>query len=194
MKYARILNHSTNNGDFPVIFMQREGDLRMEKEIIPVICKGCFGAAGGKTSECIKEIKEIVERGDIAFMIHSRHVEEKLKKLGYVIEYRFAENNPEIPIGMWIHNGTWVHSNRGGKLSTVRKDSREWKIFPFDPSTRESLHALVIPDIRKMVDNGDKIFVLYSERIEKCFRREKYHVAVMNDKEAGEPRGLFIWN
>ena len=74
--------------------------------IIPVTCKSCGGGENGEKASCIKDIARIVENGDIAYMLYSAHVEEKLNTLGYQIHYQYVDtNNPTIPTGMWITKG-----------------------------------------------------------------------------------------
>lgn len=74
--------------------------------IVVVTCKMCHGGENGERTSCLSDIRSIVENGDIAFMIYSAHVEEKIKELGYKIRYRYDDNYKKIPIGMWIMQQT----------------------------------------------------------------------------------------
>ena len=74
--------------------------------IIPVTCRSCGGGENGEKASCIKDIARIVESRNIAYMLYSAHVEEKLQTLGYIIKYQYAAaNDPTIPTGMWITKG-----------------------------------------------------------------------------------------
>lgn len=71
-------------------------------EIVPVTCKMCHGGDYGEKASCLTDIKLIVEDGDIAFMLYSEHVREKLEELGYKLKLKYTEGNMDCPIGMWI--------------------------------------------------------------------------------------------
>lgn len=70
----------------------------MNDNVVIVSCKFC---EGGEKTSCLCDIRSAVENGKMAFMIHSHHVEEKVRELGYRVELKYI-GNEKVPIGMWI--------------------------------------------------------------------------------------------
>lgn len=65
-------------------------------EIVPVMC---HMQCEGLRDLCLMDIRLIVEDGDIAFMLYSQHVVEKVKSYGYKVIANFQNG---IPIGMYV--------------------------------------------------------------------------------------------
>jgi hypothetical protein len=86
----------------------------MELKIIPVVCKpGCVG----DLYPCIDQIKKIVESGNVAFMIYSHHVMEKISEMDFKIEI-MKQNG--MPLAVYISaKGERSVYERFGKKSDI---------------------------------------------------------------------------
>lgn len=91
------------------------------QEVIIVECKNCHGGLAGEKASCMEDIISIVNEGNIAFMMHSYHVKDKLDEFGskYEVRVSYEGINNDIPIGMWISKGK-SYNNQGRKLRLVK--------------------------------------------------------------------------
>lgn len=69
---------------------------RVTLQICPV---GCKSDCRGETYPCLDEVVNIIGQGNVAFMIYSQHVMEKLGSMEYRID--ISKHNG-IPIGIYI--------------------------------------------------------------------------------------------
>jgi hypothetical protein len=86
----------------------------MELKIIPVVCKpGCVG----DLYPCIDQIQKIVESGNVAFMIYSYHVMEKISEMDFKVEI-MKQNG--VPLAVYIsEKGERSVYERFGKKSDI---------------------------------------------------------------------------
>lgn len=64
----------------------------------PVIVT-CPAECRGINDSCLPKLKEIVESGNVAFMMYGVHIREKVEELGY--QYRISYQG-KIPVGLFI--------------------------------------------------------------------------------------------